>query len=258
MLKIATWNVNSIRTRLHAVDQWFSDYQPDVVAFQEIKVMDDSFPYDWFAERGYHVAVHGQKSYNGVATVSRTNITQPITSWEHWPDDQARFLQVTLPNDLIVINVYVPNGQSLDSPKYTYKLQWLDALLAHLSTIDMSKNRVVLMGDFNIAPTDQDVHDPEIWQDKILVSPEERSRYQSICALGMVDTYRMIHPDSPGFSWWDYRQAGWRRDRGLRIDCVFVSEHLRPACQTADVHRLTRGGDRPSDHAPVTIELIND
>ena len=160
--------------------------------------------------------------------------------------------------DYKVICVYVPNGNPINTEKFAYKLEWLKKLLAYAKNLTKKSENIILLGDFNIAPTDQDVHDPEIWQDKILVSPEERSRYQSICALGMVDTYRMIHPDSPGFSWWDYRQAGWRRDRGLRIDCVFVSEHLRPACQTADVHRLTRGGDRPSDHAPVTIELIND
>ena len=257
MLKIATWNINSIRTRFESIDAWIADYQPDVIAFQETKVINDDFPQSWFQERGYQVEIHGQKSYNGVAIASRIEMSNPIKQWAHWRDEQARFLQITLPNELTLINVYVPNGQSLDSDKYHYKLEWLEALKQHLKSFDMQKESVVLMGDFNIAPKDQDVHDPELWRDKILVSQPERAVYASICEQGMIDSYRQHHPSQAGFSWWDYRQAAWRRDRGLRIDLIFASQALWPRCLSTDVHRSVRGGQRPSDHVPVVIEIDN-
>ncbi len=254
-MKIATWNVNSIRTRLESLETWVQQSMPDVIAFQETKVTDDLFPTEWFEERGYHVIAHGQKSYNGVAVCSKVPISDPITKWPDFPDEQARFLQVKLPNDCLLLNVYVPNGQSLESDKYKYKLHWLEALRKHIQTMNLAEQKLILLGDFNIAPSDIDVHDVAAWQDKVLVSPPEREAYQQLVELGLVDSYRTVYPEQPGFTWWDYRQAAWRRDRGVRIDLILVSQALWPQCRYITIDRDIRGLERPSDHVPVCIEV---
>jgi len=253
-VKIATWNVNSLNVRLTHVREWLGQAAPDVLVLQEIKQVTSAFDTAAFTEDGYHAIASGQKTYNGVAIASRLPATDIVTDFPGFDDPQRRVLAATI-GDVRVINLYVPNGQSVDSEKYTYKLGWLGALHEFLANELRSHERLVVLGDFNIAPDDRDVHDPEKWGEGILCSPAERGALQGIIDLGLVDVFRQFEQEERKFSWWDYRAAGFRRNAGLRIDLILASTALAKLCTACDIDREPRRWERPSDHAPVTAQF---
>jgi len=253
-MKVASWNVNSLRVRLDHVLEWLDAEQPDVLGLQEIKMPTDAFPCDAFKEIGYHWAVDGQKTYNGVALLSRTASIDVQKAIPNFTDEQKRAIAATY-DGARVINLYVPNGQSVGSDKYAYKLSWLAALETWLKSELELHEKVVVMGDFNIAPDDRDVHDPEEWQGKILCSDAERAALQNLLDLGLQDSFRLFDQPEKSFSWWDYRAAGFRRNRGLRIDLLLVSAAVAGSCMRSRIDKEPRALERPSDHAPVWIEF---
>jgi exodeoxyribonuclease-3 len=253
-VKIASWNVNSLRVRLPHVLDWLQSAQPDVLGIQETKTKDRDFPVEAFAEAGYQVAFAGQPTYNGVATVARLPIESAITSLHAFEDEQRRVLGATV-GPVRVLNLYVPNGQSVESDKYQYKLKWLSALHAHLEQELSDHKHCIVLGDFNIAPEDRDVHDPERWRGKVLCSDAERAALNSILDLGFVDTFRLHTQEDGQFSWWDYRAAAFRRRHGLRIDLILASKSLASVCTAAFIDVEPRRLERPSDHTPVIAEF---
>jgi exodeoxyribonuclease-3 len=255
-VRIATWNVNSVRARLDHVCDWLGSERPDLLCLQETKVVDADFPVEAFTAAGYRAVVSGQKSYNGVAVLARSDLDleDPVHDLPGFDDPQRRFLAITV-EGVRVINVYVPNGSEVGSDKYTYKLDWLARLADHLRDAISHHPRLLLTGDFNIAPADIDVHDPEAWAGRILCSAPEREAFHVLESLGLVDQFRALHPDDPGFSWWDYRMNAFRRDRGMRIDLVLVTAALSACGRTCRVDRTPRGWEKPSDHAPVVASF---
>lgn len=249
-MKVATWNVNSLKVRLEHVKEWLANESPDVLVLQEIKQVTDQFPSDAIAESGYRSIASGQKTYNGVAVLARDEIQDAVTDFPGFEDPQRRILAVTV-DGVRVINLYVPNGSSVDSDKYRYKLSWLEALHGFLEAQLAQHERVVVLGDFNIAPADIDVYDPEKWGEDVLCSPPERAALQAVEALGFVDVFRQLAPEEKLFSWWDYRAAGFRRNAGLRIDLILASQALAASCSKSYIDREPRGWERPSDHTPV-------
>lgn len=254
MLKVATWNVNSLRVRLNHVLNWLTTNQPDILALQETKINDDQFPIDEFHKIGYEVSYSGQKTYNGVATLSRFPITTLGVDLHDYTDDQRRLL-ITQINGITVLNIYVPNGSSLESEKYSYKLDWLNHLQQTIATLLQETEQLIVLGDFNIAPTDEDVHDPRIWQNNILVSPAERQAFQALLDLGLKDSIRLFEQKNDCFSWWDYRAGSFEQNHGLRIDHILVSEALAYVCYEARVDTMPRALERPSDHTPVVCDF---
>ncbi len=253
-MKIATWNVNSLKVRLPQVTEWLQSAQPDVLVLQEIKLVSEAFPVDAFAELGYHSLASGQKTYNGVANIARASMHDVITDIPGLDDPQRRILATTI-NGIRVVNLYVPNGQSVGSDKYAYKLGWLAALRDWLAAELAQHERLVVLGDFNIAPEDRDVYDPDKWGDDVLCSPAERAALGELTALGLVDVFREFDQPEAAFSWWDYRAAGFRRNAGLRIDLILASSALAPYCNASYVDREPRSWERPSDHTPVIAEF---
>lgn len=252
-MKIATWNVNSVRSRLAHLRDWIAEVGPDVVALQETKTVDANFPVAELAALGYQVACRGQKAYNGVAVLSRRPMEVLFTELADFADPQRRVLAVRA-GGLTVVNVYVPNGASVGSDKYAYKLTWLEHLHGTLRPLLARDEPLLVLGDFNIAPEDRDVHDPAAWAGSVLVSAPERERLRRLCDLGLADCYRLfVHADA-GFTWWDYRGGGFRRNHGLRIDLVLADPRTAARCVACDVDRAPRGWERPSDHAPVVAE----
>lgn len=251
--KVATWNVNSIRVRLEQLLNWLEYAQPDVVALQETKTVDESFPVDEIKAAGYSVVYSGQKTYNGVAMLSRKPADDVLFDIPTLDDPQRRILAATV-DGVRILNLYVPNGSSLDSDKYPYKLDWLDKVTQFVDGELLSNANYLIVGDFNIAPEDRDVHDPEVWQDRVLVSKPERAAFQRLLGHGFTDTFRLFE-DEPVFSWWDYRAAGFRRNRGLRIDHILASKPLAKQCVGCTIDKEPRVWDRPSDHAPVMAEF---
>ncbi|MYF71097.1 MAG: exodeoxyribonuclease III [Proteobacteria bacterium] len=253
-MKIATWNVNSLRVRLEHVTDWLKQAQPDVLGLQETKVTDELFPADAFEDLGYHVAYSGQPTYNGVAVVSRLPPADVVVDLDGFDDPARRVLCATY-GDVRVLNLYVPNGQSVGSEKYDYKLAWLAALDAHLRRDLQRHKHVVAVGDFNIAPDDRDVHDPVQWEGKILCSPRERSALGDIIEAGFKDTFRLFEQEEKSFSWWDYRAGAFRRNNGLRIDLILASDGMSAACTGCSIDVAPRRLQRPSDHTPVVAEF---
>ena len=249
-MKIATWNVNSVRQRLGHVKDWLVAYQPDVLALQEIKVITEGFPAAEFEALGYHAAVDGQKAYNGVALLSRTPAGAVQPGMPNFADEQKRVLAGSY-SDVRVFDLYVPNGQSVGSEKYEYKLRWLTALHDHLRAELQQHPRMVVVGDFNIAPDDRDVHDPEAWRGQVLCSDAEREKLAALMSLGFVDVFRRFEQPEHAFSWWDYRAAGFRRNHGLRIDLILASPAMAAACTGTAIDTEPRRLEQPSDHAPV-------
>ena len=253
-MKFATWNVNSLNVRLPHVLDWVRNNQPDVLCLQETKQEDSKFPYQALLEAGYESAHIGQKTYNGVAILSRHPIMDIQRNIPNFEDDQQRILAATI-NGIRVICAYIPNGQAVDSDKYQYKIRWLDALNAWLKTELISHPKLILLGDYNIAPEDRDCHDPVAWIGQVLVSPAERLAFQNLLQLGLHDSFRLFEQAEKSFSWWDYRMMGFRRNFGMRIDHILVSDLLKPRCLSAYIDKFPRKLERPSDHTPVVLEI---
>lgn len=253
-MKIASWNVNSLNVRLPQVLQWVESEQPDVLALQETKLSDDKFPAAEIEAVGYRVIYSGQKTYNGVALLSKKPIEEVITDIPGLDPSQRRLIGATI-DDVRVLNLYVVNGQEVGSEKFDYKLEWLAKLHAFLKDDLTSHENYVVLGDFNIAPDDADVYDPEGWRERILCSTPEREALQRILNLGFRDSFRLFEQEADTFSWWDYRMGAFRRNMGLRIDLILVSKMIAPRCSSAWVDKAPRGWERPSDHAPVIVEF---
>lgn len=253
-MKIATWNVNSLKVRLPHLQDWLLSAQPDVIALQETKTEDANFPQIAIQEGGWNVVFAGQKTYNGVALISRQPASDVVYGIPDFADEQKRVIAASFGN-VRVIGAYVPNGQSLDSDKYQYKLNWLTAFKDYLQVTLKRWPNTVVVGDYNIAPEDRDVHDPKAWEGAVLVSPAERAAFQALLDLGFRDGMRLFEQADQTYTWWDYRAAGFRRNLGLRIDHILVSETLVPLCIACEVDKAPRKLERPSDHAPVWAEF---
>ena len=253
-MKIATWNVNSMNVRLPHVLEWLQSHEPEVLVLQEIKQLTEKFPADALAEVGYQSLASGQKTYNGVAVVSKEPANDPVTDFPGFEDPQRRVLATTI-GDIRVINLYVPNGSEVGSEKYAYKLEWLASLRDFLEAEMTAHDNVVVLGDFNIAPADADVYDPEKWGEAILCSPKEREALNAVINLGLTDVFRKFEQSESTFSWWDYRAAGFRRNAGLRIDLILTSPGMTERCTASYVDKEPRAWERPSDHAPVVAEF---
>ncbi len=248
MFKIATWNVNSLRVRLSQLLDWLQVEQPQVMALQETKVTDPSFPRAEFEAIGYYPLFSGQKSYNGVALLSQMPGREVMTDLPDWSDDQRRILGATYAG-IRVINVYVPNGASVDSDKYNYKLNWLEHFYQYIRANLITHPQMIILGDFNIALQDIDLYDPKAWQGKVIASPPERVALQKLLDLGLQDTFRLFEQPEKSFSWWDYRTHAFQRNLGVRIDLILASHVLK--CQSCKIDRQPRTVERPSDHTPV-------
>ncbi len=253
-MKIATWNVNSLKVRLPHVLDWLESEQPDVLGLQETKLTDENFPEEPLREAGWNVVFTGQKTYNGVALISRQPATDVITDVDGLDDPSRRILGATF-GDTRVLNLYVVNGQEVGSEKYTHKLHWLSRVTDHVAREVAAHPRFAVMGDFNIAPDDRDVHDPDAWHEKILCSTPERDALAKLLALGLTDTFRLFEQEEKLFSWWDYRAAGFRRNNGLRIDLILASEALAQQCDACWIDKEPRRLERPSDHTPVVASF---
>ena len=254
-MKIASWNVNSLNVRLPHLQQWLAGAAPDVVGLQETKLDDPRFPDTELIGLGYRSVFVGQKTYNGVAILSREPAADVQIGIPGFDDEQKRVIAATV-GGVRVINLYVVNGQDVGTDKYAYKLRWLDAVHDWVADELQRHPQLVVLGDFNIAPDARDVHDPAVWNEhRILTSAAERAALQRLLDLGLHDAFRLHHDDAGVFSWWDYRQAAFRRNLGLRIDLTLVSEALRARCSGADIDREPRTWERPSDHAPAWVEL---
>ncbi len=256
VVKLATWNVNSVVARLPLVLRWLADAQPDVLCLQETKCTDERFPKEAFTGLGYAAEVFGQPTYNGVAILSRSPPTD--VRFRNLPGDdegaQKRLLAATV-EGCTIVNVYVPNGQSVGTDKYRFKLEWLKRLRAFFDERLERDERVVLCGDFNVAPEDRDVHDPELWRGRILCSQPERRAISEVKAWGLTDAFRLHNREENEFSWWDYRAGSFRRNAGLRIDHLWVSDALAESCRAAWIDCAPRTWERPSDHTPVVAEF---
>ena len=252
--RITTWNVNSLRVRLPQLLEWLAANQPDVVALQEIKLTDDLFPFAELAAAGYQCLANGQKTYNGVALLARAPLAAPQRELPGFEDPQRRVLAASV-GGVRVVNLYVPNGQAIGSDKYAYKLRWLEALRGWLAAELAREPRLVVLGDFNIAPEDRDVHDPAAWAGSVHVSEAERAALRALLALGFEDVFRRFEQPPAAYSWWDYRQGAFRRNHGLRIDLVLASPALAAACRGCSIDVAPRRVERASDHAPVSASF---
>lgn len=254
MFKAASWNVNSLNVRLPHVLAWCAVAQPDILALQETKMTDDRFPSDELLDAGYYSVFSGQKTYNGVAILSREPATDAVRDIDGLDDPQRRILAATV-GDVRIINLYVVNGSEVGSEKFSYKMHWLEQVTTWLAGELQRHEKVMVMGDFNIAPDDRDVHDPAAWHGKILCSTQEREALQGILKLGLTDTFRQFEQAPDSWSWWDYRMAAFRRNMGLRIDLVLASKALQKVCSAAYIDKEPRRQERPSDHTPVIAEF---
>ncbi|MGX2039075.1 exodeoxyribonuclease III [Methylocaldum sp. MU1018] len=253
-MKIATWNVNSLRVRLPHVLSWLGREQPDVLAVQETKMTDPEFPVAELAEAGYRSVYSGQKTYNGVAVLSTLDLGDPVTDPAGFDDPQRRILAVTV-GDYRIVDLYVPNGGEVGSDKYAYKLDWLAKMRDYLSLELERHPRLVVLGDFNIAPEDRDVYDPESWRERILCSTPEREAFRALLDLGLSDVFRRFEQAEKSYTWWDYRLNAFRRNMGLRIDHILTSSALSEDCLACRIDVEPRRLERPSDHAPVVAEF---
>jgi exodeoxyribonuclease III len=254
-MKIATWNINSVRARQERLLGWLEAQRPDVLCLQELKCTDDLFPLEAVKQAGYHTACFGQRTYNGVAILSRTEPTEIRRGLEDGVEDlQARVIGATV-GGVRVFSVYAPNGQAVGSPAYAYKLQWYGRLRRYLEQHHRAQEQLVLCGDWNVAPEPLDVHDPAAWEGQTLFSLPERQALRELCGFGLVDLYRRRHPEPGRYSWWDYRMLAFPKNRGLRIDHLLATRPLAERCTAAEIDREARKGKQPSDHAPVWAEF---
>jgi len=253
-MKLATWNVNSIKVRLPQLLAWLAAAQPDVVCLQELKTEAAKFPRTELEGAGYACAVNGQKTYNGVALLSRSPLAEIVLDIPGFADEQRRVIAATV-QDVRVVCVYCPNGQAVGSEKYEYKLRWFAALKEYVAAELGRHPRLAVAGDFNVAPEDRDVHDPKVWEGQVHVSQPERAAWRALLALGLKDSFRLFAQPEKTFSWWDYRMVAFRRNAGLRIDHVLLSHALAQACTSSCIDKSPRRLERPSDHAPALVEL---
>ncbi|MED5618558.1 exodeoxyribonuclease III [Ideonella sp. BN130291] len=253
-MKLATWNINSLGVRLPQVLQWLASARPDVLALQELKLTDDKFPLAELQEAGYNAVFHGQKTYNGVALLSLQPLTAVVKNIPGFDDDHARVIAASL-GSLRLVCGYFPNGQAPGSDKFAYKMRWLQSLREWLAGELAQHPQLALMGDFNIAPEDADVCDPVAWAGHIHCTDEERAHFRALVGLGLHDSFRLFEQPPRVFSWWDYRMLAFRKNEGLRIDHILVSDALRPQVRSCSIDRLPRKNERPSDHAPVVVEI---
>lgn len=253
-MRITTWNVNSLRVRMEHLGRWLASHAVDAMALQELKLADEHFPRAEIEALGLHAVCYGQKTYNGVAILSRAEAKDSANGIPDDGDPQRRVIAATV-GPVRLVNVYVPNGQAVGSEKYTYKLAWLERLRAYLAKLLESHQHLLVVGDFNIAPEDRDVHDPAAWEGSVHVSAPEREALAKIASLGLADLFRRFEQPGNSWSWWDYRMNAFRRDHGLRIDLMLASKALAARCTSCTIDRAPRGWDRPSDHAPVTAEF---
>jgi exodeoxyribonuclease-3 len=254
-MKIATWNINSVRARQERLLAWLAQASPDVLCLQELKCLDGEFPAQELEAAGYQAVTHGQKTYNGVAILSKTPIEDVQRGLRDGVEDpQSRFISARV-QGVRIISVYAPNGQAVDSPAYHYKLEWFARLRRYLDVHHRPDEPLVLCGDFNVAPENLDVHDPAAWEGQTLFSLPERAALKTLVAFGLRDTFREKQPTLAKFSWWDYRMLAFPKNRGLRIDHVYATSPLADRCAAADIDREARKGKTPSDHAPVWAEL---
>ena len=251
-MKIATWNVNSLKVRLPHVLDWLAENQPDVLCLQETKTEDKNFPADELNQAGYRVVYSGQKTYNGVAILSKTEPQDVVMGIPGFVDEQKRVIAATI-DGVRIICAYIPNGQSIDSDKYQYKLSWLAALQDWLKQELMRYPKLALLGDYNIAPEDCDVYDPVAWEGNVLVSEPERAAFKELQQLGLRDSFRLFEQEEKSYSWWDYRMMAFRRNRGLRIDHILISAAMQ--CSASYIDKAPRRLERPSDHTPVVAEV---
>ena len=252
-MKLATWNVNSLKVRLPQVIEWVGRHRPDVLCLQETKLEDEKFPREEIIAAGYQVLYSGQKTYNGVAILSRAQGTECATAIPGFDDIQKRVIAATI-SGVRVFCAYVPNGESVESDKYQYKLKWLSAFREWLKDELQRHSRLAVLGDYNIAPEDRDVHDPAAWEGKVLFSKLERDALGSLTQLGLKDAFRLFDQPERSFTWWDYRMNAFRRKMGLRIDHILLSEPLAKSCTACTIDVEPRKNERPSDHAPVLAE----
>ena len=254
-MKIASWNVNSLRKRLDRLVGWLGAFGPDVVCLQETKCTDDQFPTASIRDAGYHAVFHGQKSYNGVAILAREEPRDVRAGFDDEADDaQARVIAATV-GDVRVYSIYAPNGQAVGAPAYDYKMDWYQRLTRSLREREPALDRVAVCGDFNVAPDDRDVHDPALWRDSIMCSDGERAAFQALGEIGLADALRLVHPEPGLYSWWDYRMLAFPKNRGLRIDAILAGRALAVSVVDAGIDREMRKGPEPSDHAPVWAEF---
>jgi exodeoxyribonuclease-3 len=253
-MKLATWNVNSLKVRLPHLLDWLAQARPEVVCLQELKLEDAKFPRAELEQAGYRAAVHGQKTYNGVAILARAAPTDIVAGIPGLEDEQKRVIAATA-SGVRVVCVYCPNGQAVGSEKYAYKLRWFVALKEYLAAELARHRQLAVAGDFNVAPEDRDVHDPKAWEGQVHVSAPERAAWRALLDLGLQDTFRLFEQPERAYSWWDYRMAAFRRDAGLRIDQILASAALARRCTGCAIDKAPRKLERPSDHAPVIAEF---
>jgi exodeoxyribonuclease-3 len=253
-MRVATWNVNSLKVRLPQVLEWLKLHQPDALCLQETKLEDPKFPVAEIRAAGYEVQYSGQKTYNGVAILSKAPATAALTLVPGFDDPQKRVLAATI-DGIRVVCLYVPNGQSVESDKYRYKLDWLTRINQWLAAELAANDRLVVVGDFNIAPDERDVYDPKAWEGQVLFSAPERQAFQDLLALGLKDSFRLFEQASASFTWWDYRVNAFKRKMGLRIDHILLSGPLAGACRSSSIDIEPRKNERPSDHAPVIADF---
>ncbi|RJP68863.1 MAG: exodeoxyribonuclease III [Comamonadaceae bacterium] len=257
-MRLATWNINSLAVRLPQVLDWLAANPVDALGLQELKLVDEKFPFDALKEAGYHAAAFGQKTYNGVAILSRTPLRDVVRNIPGHTDEQSRVIAATLDTPegpLRLVNCYFVNGQAPGTEKFAYKMRWLEALRHWLQEEMKTHARLVLLGDFNVAPEDRDSFDPVGLKDTIHHTVEERRHFQDLLGLGLTDAYRMFEQPEKSYSWWDYRMLGFQKNRGLRIDHILVSDALRAAVKACHIDRAPRKNPQPSDHAPVVLTL---
>lgn len=254
-LKIVTWNVNSIRARLETVIIWCRENSPDVLLLQETKVIDDLFPKESFEDLGYNLLLHGQKTYNGVAILSKLSIEDGIKGLPSFEDEGARYIEAVIGGKIRVGSIYVPNGQSPSSPQFTYKLGFFEALKNHLKTLLSYEEITIIGGDFNVTPTDQDVQYPDLWHESILCTSQEREAFQSLKDEGFIDALLHLYPSEPPYTWWDYRAGSFFKNNGLRIDHFLLSPQALSTLKEGNADKKARAQKGSSDHAPVWITL---
>ncbi len=258
-MKIATWNVNSIKARLDSVVTWLKEARPDIVALQELKCVDEAFPYEALEGLGYNCAVHGQKTYNGVAILSLRPLEDATPRLPGGDgDDHARYLEAivsTKNGALRVASIYAPNGNPVGTDKFAYKLKWLDRLERHAKSLLRLEERTILMGDYNVIPETIDCHDPKSWQEDALFQPESRAAFRRLAHLGFVDAFRALHGQAEEYTFWDYQAGAWQKNNGIRIDHLMLSPQAADLLAECGIDKHVRNGEKPSDHVPIWIEM---